>query len=567
MNRAVRFAQLLFHALLMAWPGTVVAAADATDTVFRNGRIYTVDSFRSHAEAVAIRGGKFVAVGTNEEIGELIGKETEVHNLRGKMVMPGIIDSHIHPVRGGLGRLFFCTFPVESGIDEMVETVKGCVAKAEEGAWIEGKTWDSSLAPKLTPQLLDAVSPENPVYLHDDTNHLAWVNTAALRAAKISKDTPDPGGGHVGRDESGEPNGILYDSAGALIVKVMPPPDPAELRKAARWIFERLNSFGVTGIRVAQLDEHRLATYRALEKAGELTLRLQGSWDFNTRYATVSIDEMAKRFATREKRGPVSDLINPDGVKIYADGIWLGYGSPFVDLYETGETYGRQSIDQPTLKTWVTRFDKQSLSVMIHAVGDQAVRNCLNSFAAARRANGPFGPRHHLGHNTFVHPDDRARAKDLNIVLEVSPANTWYPSTYSPGFVELLGSDRVRSMVPVGEMTRNGGMVVYGSDWDNVPEPDPWVGLQTLVTRVNPRQPELGVLGPDQRVELATAIEILTINGAHALGLEDVTGSIEVGKDADMIVLDQNLFEIDRDEIIETKVLRTVLKGRTVHED
>ena len=253
-------------------------------------------------------------------------------------------------------------------------------------------------------------------------------------------------------------------------------------------------------------------------------------------------------------------------IKIYADGVWIGYGSPFIDMYETGETYGRQSIDQPTMKTWVTRFDKEGLKVMIHAVGDQAVRNCLNSFAAARRANGPAGPRHHLGHNTFVHPDDRARAKDLNVVLEVSPANTWYPSSYLPSFVELLGPARVSQMVPIGELARNGAILAYGSDWDNVPEPDPWLGLETLVTRVNPDQPELGVLGPDQRVDLETAIEIVTINGAHTMELEKVTGSIEVGKDADMIVLDRNLFKIPVEKIHETKVLRTVLKGKTVYE-
>jgi len=143
--------------------------------------------------------------------------------------------------------------------------------------------------------------------------------------------------------------------------------------------------------------------------------------DEDMKAVTGTIDKMAERFATREKRGPVSDLINPDGVKIYADGVWLGYGSPFIDMYETGETYGRQSIDQPTMKTWVTRFDKEGLKVMIHAVGDQAVRNALNAFKVARQANGPGGPRHHLGHNTFVHPEDRARAAELNIVSEVSP--------------------------------------------------------------------------------------------------------------------------------------------------
>jgi predicted amidohydrolase YtcJ len=401
--------------------------------------------------------------------------------------------------------------------------------------------------------------------LHDDTNHLGWLNSAALKAAKIDKDTPDPSGGSINRDDSGAPSGVIHDAAASLVIKAMPPVPQEHIRKAAEWIFAKLNTYGVTGAVLAQMDAGRLQAYRAMEADDKLTVRLQGSWDFNTRYATLPIDQMAKIFATREKRGEVTDLINPDGVKIYADGVWLGYGSPFIDMYETGETYGRQSIDLPTMSTWVTRFDKEGLKVMIHAVGDLAVRNSLNAIEAARKANGDLGPRHHVGHNTFVHAEDMARAKDLDVVLEVSPANTWYPSTYTPGFVELLGTERVRNMVPIGELRQNGGVLAYGSDWDNVPEPDPWMALQTLVTRQNPDDPNLGTLGPDQRVDLGAAIEIITINGAHTMGLEAVTGSIEVGKDADMIVIDQNIFEIPMDQIIKTKVLRTVLKGRTVY--
>lgn len=205
----------------------------------------------------------------------MIGKNTKVVDLKGRMVMPGIIDSHIHAVRGGLGQLYFCQFPVESSVAQIQAAVKQCVAKKKKGEWLEGKTWDSGLSKNVT---------------------------------------------------------------------------------------------------AAMLDKGRLDAYRAMEKDGDLTIRLQGSWDFNTRYATEPIDKMAERFATREKRGPVTDLINPDGIKIYADGVWIGYGSPFIDMYETGESYGRQSIDQPTMKTWVTRFDKEGLKVMIHAVGDQAVR-------------------------------------------------------------------------------------------------------------------------------------------------------------------------------------------------
>jgi predicted amidohydrolase YtcJ len=536
------------------------------DTVYRNGNIHTVDAFHSTAQAVAIKDGKFIAVGSEADIKKLTGKDTEVINLRGKMVLPGLVDTHLHAVRGALGQLFFCQFPTTDSIDQYIAKVKECVDKADKGAWVEGKTWDSAYQGQLTAAMLDKISPDNPVYLHDDTNHLSWVNTAALKAANITKDTLEPAGGHIGRDKDGNPTGVLYDSAQALIIKVMTPPTDEQLKQSAKWIFDKMSSYGVTGVITAQLDAGRLKAYRALEQEGQLKVRIQGSWDFNTRYATKPIDQMAADFATRKDRGPVSDLINPDGVKIYLDGVWIGYGSPFIDQYSDGSgNFGRQSIDLPTLSTWVTRFDKEGLKVMMHAVGDLAVRNGLNAVAAARRANGPGGPRHHLGHNTFVHAEDIATANELNVSREVSPANTWYPSSYSPGFVELLG-DRVANMVPIGGMQDGGGHVTYGSDWDNVPEPDPWMAMQTLITRMNPEHPEQGVLGPQQRVDLLTALEIMTINGARAMELEDVTGSIMVGKDADMVVIDQNLFEIPADEIIKTRVSRTVLKGKTVYE-
>ena len=541
------------------------APAQVADTIYYNADVHTIDTLNSTAQAVAIKDEKFIKVGSNKEVKALSGANTKSIDLKGKMVMPGLVDSHIHAVRGALGQLYFCQFPVESSVKQIKTKITECLKQKKKGEWLEGKTWDSSMSDTLRASMLDDISPDNPVYLHDDTNHLSWLNSAALKAANITKDTKDPVGGHIGRDKEGNPTGVLYDAAQALVIKVMTPYTEKEVRKSAKWIFDKLNKYGVTAITLAQMDATRLSAYRDMEKDGDLHIRIQGSWDFNTRYATLPINEMAKIFATRKERGPVTPLINPDGVKIYADGVWVGYGSPFIDMYETGETYGRESIDQPTLKTWVTRFDKEGLKVMIHSVGDQAVRNSLNAIEAARNANGSDGPRHHVAHNTFVHKEDIARAKTMNVISEVSPANTWYPSNYTPGFIKLLGAHRVNHMVPIKQLGENDGTVAYGSDWDNVPEPNPWLAMQTMITRQNPAQPELGVLAPDQRVDLDTVLRIMMIHGAKLMELEKVTGSIEVGKDADMIVLDQNLYKIPSDKIIDTKVLRTILKGKTIY--
>ena len=182
--------------ILSAGTGRADEPPKATaDTVFHNGVVYTVDAANSRAQSVAIKNGKIFHVGSDADGKALIGDNTEVVDLAGKMVLPGLIDSHIHAVRGGLGQLFFCQFPVTSTTDQILDAVKGCIAKAKKGDWIEGKTWDSALASKLTAAMLDKVSPDNPVYLHDDTNHLSWVNSAALKAAAITKDTADPQGG------------------------------------------------------------------------------------------------------------------------------------------------------------------------------------------------------------------------------------------------------------------------------------------------------------------------------------------------------------------------------------
>jgi predicted amidohydrolase YtcJ len=537
------------------------------DVVYRNGFVYTVDGVRSRAEAFAVKDGKFIAVGSNDDMKAVTGKNTKTVNLKGKMVMPGLVDAHIHPVRGALTSLG-AEFPVTASIDEIKAAVKNYMAdkKVKAGDWVEGAKWGTELAPQLKASMLDEIAPNNPVYLHDFTNHLAWVNSKALEAAKITKDTPDPPGGVIERDSSGNPTGVLHDSAIAPIAAAMPPPTQDMLQERARWIFNKLNSYGVTSIATAQLNAERLKAYRALESQGKLTVRIKGHWDWNTRYATKSLEEMAKAFDTREKRGPKSPLIDPDGVKIYTDGVPDGHGSPYIEPYIDAPTFGTQHIDEPTLSTWVLRFDAIGLQVMMHAVGDMAVRHSLNALEATRKANGK-GPHHHLAHVAYIHPEDLPRLADLNISTEISPYQLWVPSPAATAWTKLLGRQRMDgSFGVIGSMIKAGANLTYGSDYDNVPEPDPWFAMEGMITRKNPAHPEYGSLNPTERIDVETAIQVFTINGAYNIEAEDETGSIEPGKSADFIVINQNLLKIPPEKIHKTKVLRTVLKGKTVYE-
>ena len=540
------------------------------DTIYKNGVVYTVDSVLSRTEAFAVKDGKFIAVGSNDDMKAFTGKNTKIVNLKGKMVMPGLVDAHIHALRGALTALGLA-FPVTSSVDEIKAAVKKYIAdkKLKKGDWVEGAKWDLDYH-KLTAKMLDEVAPDNPVFLHDWTNHLGWVNSAALKAAKITKDTPDPQGGVIDRDSSGNPTGTLHDKALGLITTAMPPPAPETVEERAAWIFNKLNSYGVTAIITPQLDPVRIKAYRDLESKDKLTVRILGSWDFNTRYVTTTLEEQAKTFMTRDKRGKNSPLINVDGVKVYMDGVPNDAegGAPMIDAYETAPTFGTPSIDESTFSTWMMRFDSEGLKVMAHATGSLSVRHWLNAVEATRRANHD-GPRHHLAHSMLIYPEDvgRFNFERSNFATEVSPYQLWVPDPSIRPWPKMIGRDRFNLIfTPLKTIIDAGAVVTYGSDWDNIPEPDPWFALEGMVTRKYPGKPEYGQLNPDERVDVETAIEIFTRNGAMAMEKEDETGTIEVGKSADFIVINQNLLEIPVEKIHKTKVLQTVLQGKTVYE-
>jgi len=557
---------------LVAATQPVVAAPQAgeADVVYKNGFVYTVDPVRTRAQAFALRDGKFLAVGSNDDMKAVSGKDTRVVDLKGKMVMPGLVDTHIHALRGALTALGLA-FPVDASVDEIKTALKKYIAdkKLKKGEWVEGAKWGLDYK-TLHAKMLDEVSPDNPVFLHDWTNHLAWVNTAALKAANITRDTVNPPAGVIDRDSEGNPTGTLHDKALGLITAAMPPPKPEVVEERAVWIFDKLNRYGITAIVTAQLDPVRLKAYRDLESNDKLTVRIQGSWDFNTRYVTTTLEEQAKTFMTRDKRGENSPLINVDGVKIYMDGVPNDAegGSPMIDAYVTAPTFGTPSIDESTFSTWMLRFDKEGLKVMAHATGSLSVRHFLNAVEATRRANGK-GPRHHMAHSMLIYPDEveRTNFERSNFITEVSPYQLWTPDPAIRPWPHIIGRDRFElTFSPLKTIIDAGAVVSYGSDWDNIPEPDPWLAMEGMITRQYPGKPGYGQLNPDERLDRETAIEVFTRNGAMTLEKEDETGTIEVGKSADFIVIDQNILEVPVEKIHKTKVLMTVLQGHTVYE-
>ena len=561
------FVCLLSATIIACQPG----AEPAADRVLRNGIIYTVNESQPRAQAVAIRDGVFVAIGSDEDISAYIGEQTEVTDLAGRMAMPGMFDSHIHPIDGAMAELYDCGFPFTSTVEEILSRVADCVADANPGEWIRGGQWGVELATlsnSINAALLDSVAAENPVFLMDSTVHNAWVNSMALERLSIDDNTADPSGGTIIRDERGHATGILIDDAAYNAMSVIPDYSQDQYQAALAWTIELMNGFGVTGYKDAIAEAGSLIAYAALDASGRLNARVAASLIWKRSWQQTE-EQHQRNIEQRENYR--TERVNPDFIKIFLDGIPPSRTAYMLEAYEPGGGFesgfrGMPLHDSQTLAEDVINFDAQGLTVKMHAVGDAALRQGLDAIEAARTANGQSGLRHEISHAGMMHADDIGRFAELDAVPELAPI-LWYPV---PGLGEaqtaVLGSDRAERTFPIRSLLESGAEPAYGSDWPAVvPTPNPWPGIEAMVTRRDPYLADPGdAKWAEQAIDLEAALRIFTINGARALKLGEVAGSIEAGKSADLIVLDQNLFEIPATDIADTQVLMTILEGETV---
>ena len=561
---------LVLVMLLGAIP--IAMSAEMADTAYVNGRFYTVDEGKPWAEAVAIRDGYFVAVGSNAEIAVLIGDRTHVTDLDGRMAMPGIHDLHIHPVGGTLTTLFDCNFPSGAPLNEIIARIKSCAEAEPPGTWIRGGVFAAQFLdsdPPLHRAMLDAVAPDHPVILRSSGGHTAWVNSAALEAAGIDRDTPDPANGFIRRDTStGEPSGLLHEAAGRLVQGQIPDYTPEQYATAVASIARDLNRQGVTSIKDASVSPKLLALYREVDRSGKLTLRVAANLTVRTEAGSLE-GQMVMVEGRNQYRTP---RINPDFVKIFVDGSAGARKAAFLEPYLEGPQHdagyrGEFLIAPETLKEYLIRLDREGVSVKMHCGGDAAVRASLDAIEAARLANGNSGIPHEISHPNLVHADDIPRFAALNAVPDLTPV-TWYPNPILTVLARSLGEERVQRMWQIRRMVETGAIAVYGSDWPAiVPNTNPWRAMEAMITR---RDPDTGSGEPfvaEQAVDLATAIRIFTRNGAYAMRHDSRVGTIETGKAADLIVLAENLFEMQPERIDSTRVLLTLLEGEEVYRD
>lgn len=563
--------RLLRSVLLMSVASFTVPALGRVeaDTVFLNGAVWTGDAARSEARAVAVRGERIVYVGTDAGAQALAGEGTRIIDLQGRTLLPGFQDSHAHP---GL-----VPDPARQVALDGLKTAEALRARIRDFAaahpelpWIIGNGWDeAAFLPEGRPTRaqLDDILPERPAFLVNNSQHQAWVNSAALKAAGISRDTPQPENGEIVRDAAGEPTGSLQETAMMRVRAVIPPLTAEERADGILAALGEASRLGITTMQEAAASVDEIAAYRALERRGPLPLRLRICQRFDP--AEPEAPQIERFLATR--KAFVRD-ITANCVKILLDG---GYGSRTVALLEPyvddphggrGETF----VETARLRALVTRLDALDFNLHVHAIGDRTVREALDAIAAARRANGYRGTRHALAHLSLVDPADVPRFRALGVAAAMTPLWSRGDPWQTVFAVRMFGPERAGQSYRTRGLLDAGAVLAWGSDWP-VTGVSPLAGLETAVTHRHPggRDPsgaEDSVWNPAERLSLPQALAAWGAAGAWLLGEEHERGSIAPGMLADLVVLDRDLFSVPPLEIHSVNVDMTLLGGRVVHE-
>jgi predicted amidohydrolase YtcJ len=566
---SLRKSGFLFTTLLVVICGCTepdkVAPGGQADLVLLQGAIYTSDANRSWAQAVAIRGDKIVYVGNNQGAKTYAGPNTRVVNLQGRMVLPGIQDVHIHPIMGGI-EASACDLNGLKTPEEYLARIKAYAEANPDLPWITGGGWlMSAFGPGAMPrkELLDAVAPGRPVLLDSSDGHSAWASSKALELAGITRDTPDPEDGRIDRDpKTGELIGSLQEGASGLLDHVIPPITDQQRQDGLRYAIKMLNGYGITAIQDASVGEADLRAYAAADSAGQLSLKVEASQWWERDQGLEQIPAMA---ALRERFN--TGHLRANTVKFMLDGVMENYTAVMLEPYLIpGEVRGIPMLDPEFLKEAVTAVDAAGFQAHFHAIGDGAIRQALDAVEASRKANGPSDNRHHISHLELIDPQDIPRFGELDVIANFQPLWAYADSYITDLTIPFIGEERARWLYPISSVLQDGGMVAFGSDW-SVSTANPFYEIEVAVTRQDPENSSESVFIPEERILLADAVAAFTINAAYTNHLDDRTGSIETGKDADLIVLDQNLFEIAPEAISATRVLVTLFEGRQVYGD
>jgi predicted amidohydrolase YtcJ len=543
------------------------------DLIVHGGPIATLNPATSWVEALAIKNGKVLAVGSQQEIQEAHqGPSTTLHDLGGKTAMPGLHDAHNHHQIAGKAALMEVEFLPTASLDEIMAEISAYSSKLPPDAWVVGGSWGSTLIAELADlsakSRLDEASGGRPVLLVDDSHHNKWANSAALALAGITAESSDPIDGTIMRYEgSTEPTGVLFETAGLIVERVMNELNPMT---AQLWAdtsergIEILHTYGVTAFQDAGVSLDLLHALKELDDKGKLkawvvSCMMANNMIFDADPIGDGLVWQGEDFRTEHHR--------PDFIKIFLDGIPPTHTACFLEPYLPSEAHGAHHHGEPAmstdeLSTWLLRAAEKGIGAKIHCTGDGAVRLVLDAAQQVRDA-GHTTPLH-IAHGQFVAEADIPRMAKLQVTAEISPT-LWFPGVIYEAIKIVLGPERAEKMQPNRSILDAGGVVIGGSDWPVVPLPNPWLGIEGLVTRADPDGVFPGTLWLEQALSLDEAIAVYTTASSQALGLGKITGSLEPGKSADFIVLNQNPWKIPVTDLAQTQADETWFAGECVY--
>jgi predicted amidohydrolase YtcJ len=508
---------------------------------------------------VAVRGERIVYVGDDAGAARWVGAETVVVELGGRLVLPGFHDTHVHALDGGVGQAD-CDLHAASTRAELVDAVRGCAEEVGDAAWIRGGGYDPTIFARGEPplELLDSLVPGRPAYLTDATEHAAWVNSRALVAANVDARTPDPISGVIVRRSNGSPQGTLRESAMELVAARLPPRTEEELRDGLSRALELAASLGITTLHEASADEATVRAYAEAEDEGRLTARTLLWVLVDPARGAEQVSEIAERSTRNAGRH-----WRIAGAKVFLDGVLEGGTAALLDPYldRPGSRGELRTASATGLAAVVEALESAGLAAHFHAIGDRAVRTALDAIEAGGSRDDV---RHVIAHLQLVDTADLRRFGRLGVIASVQPLWAQRDAYITELTEPRIGPERSGRLYPIRSVLAAGAVVSGGSDWP-VTTMDPLDAIEVAVTRRNESAEAGEAWIAAERLTIDEAVRAYTASGAYAAGMENDTGTLVVGKLADLVVLDRDIFAIEPARISDATVDLTLLEGRVVY--
>mgnify|MGYP001822551046 FL=1 len=551
MTRLNRNIALGFLASLITACGQPPSTQSA-DLVVRDARVWTGNAGQPWAQAIASHGDRIIAVGSNEDIDALIEDQTEVISVPGSMLVPGFIDTHVHFIAGGAG-LASVQLRDAASPEEFADRIGTFAETVEPGDWIMYGDWDHEMWGGELPRRdwIDDVTPDNPVWVFRLDGHMALANSKALELAGVDADTPDVAGGEIVRYEDGRPTGVLKDNAMALVEAAVPASSSSQLDQEAMAAMQHFAARGITTVH-DMAGWQSLETYRRAHRRGEMLTRI---------YSVVPLRDWARMRDEVADNGTGDNWLRIGGLKGFMDGSLGSHTAAMLEPFtDAPDDRGFLINELDDMRDWITGADAAGLQVMVHAIGDSAIRDLLDIFLDVVEANGEKDRRFRMEHAQHIHPDDIERFAIQNIIAAMQPYHAVDDGRWAE---KVIGAERAKTTYAFRSLLDAGAKVAFGSDWTVAPA-SPVEGIHAAVTRrtidgANPR----GWV-PGQKVSVEQALHAYTTVGAFASFDEDNRGMLKPGMLADFVLIDRDLTAVEPDTLRDARILRTVVGGKVV---